>query len=265
MRWLISPKVTLSFYKFIKNTDVSVKFLETISGEKIKKVEKISYRYRENLKIVTINSKDEVVLIKLTNGFGDYIDGRESFKESFVDYSWEVDDIKYDKLYNIALMGFSVRNNKVDLEVEEVIDQKVYMLKTKEKDREEYYINIDFPKYEKSLESDFDKWIYLFDDIWDFEKNYKEDDIFSKALDSFDKSTLSREEFARYENNRGGLMDARASKICRLCEVYKEAYSIEKYNERIDIANRLSEKGLRVNEISDLIGFPQEIIIYEIK
>lgn len=265
MRELISPKATLSFYKFINNTNVSIKFLETVSGEEIIRVERITFKYRENLKIVAVNSKEDIVLIKLINGFGDYRGSRKSFKESFLDYSWEVEEIEYDKLYNIALMGFSVRNNNVDLETEEVIERNIYMLKTKEKDKEEYYINLDFPKYEKSLKSNLDKWMYLFDDIWDFERNYKEDDIFDNALDSFTRGSLSREEFARYENNRSGLMDAMASKICRLCEVYKKSYSLDKYNERIEIAKKLIEKGLSVNEVSEIIEIPQEIIIYEVK
>lgn len=264
MKKLINPKATLSFYNFINNHEFSIDFLSAISGEEISKVENITYKYRENLKIVVINSKSETILIRLINGFGEYKSSRKEFKESFFDYSWEVDNIKYKKLYNIALMGFSVRNNQVDLDTEEIIYKNSYMLKTKEKGKEEYYINIDFPKYEKSMESNLDKWIYIFDDIWDFNRNYQENDIFIKALNSFDKFKLSREELIRYESNLAGLRDARASIIYQLCEAYKRMYSIDQYNSLIDIGKLLRENDCNANKISDLLGLPQEIIIHEL-
>ena len=141
---LINPLVDLSFYKFLSNKEISINFINDITNENITNIHDIKFIDNENVQIEAENNNNEIILININKEASGYRANRNEFKQSF-----SIDENTYDKIYNIGIMEFYIRHNFINEDFEVILYENTYYMKTKDINKENYYISINLSKYEE--------------------------------------------------------------------------------------------------------------------
>ena len=261
---LINPLVNISFYKFLNNKYISICFINDITNENITNIHDIKFIDNKNVKIEAENNNNEIILININKEASGYRANRNEFKQSFNDLSIYED--AYDKIYNIGIMEFYIRHNFIDESCEVILYENTYYMKTKDINKENYYISIDLPKYEEKLESNIDKWIFLLKDIDKFDSIYDKEDVFKYAINLFNKENLNEDEHEKYKIQLKEYIDCKNEMILSLVKSYSENMTDNIYEGCIDtIKTMVNEREMSINKVSEIFKIPQEIIMYEAK
>ena len=172
-------------------------------------------------------------------------------------------DYKLDPVYTIGILDFVFDDHKSEEEI-------VHLVELKNQRGEIFYdkfkfIYIELPKFKKEeedLETQFDKWLYVFRHLSKLQdRPFKlQDRIFKRLFESAEIAKFTPEERIAYEESLKYYRDIKnvvdSSKQEGILEGIEQG--IDKRN--IEIAKKMKEKGLDTSDISEMTGLSSEEI-----
>lgn len=172
-------------------------------------------------------------------------------------------DYKLDPVYTIGILDFVFDDHKSEEEI-------VHLVELKNQRGEIFYdkfkfIYIELPKFKKEeedLETQFDKWLYVFRHLSKLQdRPFKlQDRIFKRLFESAEIAKFTPEERIAYEESLKYYRDIKnvvdSSKQEGILEGIEQG--IDKRN--IEIAKKMKEKGMDTSDISEMTGLSSEEI-----
>lgn len=168
-------------------------------------------------------------------------------------------DFKLSHVYTVGILDFTFDENKNDKEVlhtVELKDQncKVFYDKLK-------FIYIELPKFNKTeeeLETQFDKWLYVFKHLARLKDRPKalQERVFAKLFAAAEIAKFSRKERKAYEQSLKSYLDLKNTIETARTESKEEG----KIEERVEMAKKLKESGVDLQIIVQVTGLSKEEI-----
>lgn len=162
-------------------------------------------------------------------------------------------DYRLDPVYTVGILDFGFDDHKSEEELLHIVELKnqrceVFYDKLK-------FIYIELPKFKKQeqeLETQFDKWLYVFRHLSNLQDRPQklQDKIFQRLFEAAEIAKFSAEEREAYEESLKYYRDLK-----NVVDTSREEgiiAGIEKRN--IEIAKKMKEKGMSNSEISELTG-----------
>ncbi|MEO1627062.1 MAG: Rpn family recombination-promoting nuclease/putative transposase, partial [Bacteroidota bacterium] len=141
-------------------------------------------------------------------------------------------------------------------------DKLIHFVELKDQDCKVFYdklkfIYIELPKFnkkEEELESHFDKWLFVFKHLSDLQNRPTklQDKVFKKLFESAEIAKFSPQEREAYEESLKYYRDIK--------NVVDTSKAEGKMEEKFDIAAKLKEKGMPLEEIANITGLTVEQI-----
>lgn len=178
-------------------------------------------------------------------------------------------DYRLEPVYTVGILDFIFDDHKSDMDLLHTVELKnqrceVFYDKLK-------FIYIELPKFKKQeeeLETQFDKWLYVFRHLSNLQDRPPklQDRIFAKLFEAAEIARFSPEEREAYEDSLKYYRDLKGvvdtSREEGILEGLKKGIEkgIEKGLERrnIEIAKKMKEKGMSNSEISELTGLTED-------
>ncbi|MEO1516578.1 MAG: Rpn family recombination-promoting nuclease/putative transposase [Bacteroidota bacterium] len=168
-------------------------------------------------------------------------------------------DYRLDPVYTVGVLDFVFDDHKND-------DEIIHFVELKNQRCEVFYdklkfIYIELPKFtktEEELETHFDKWLYVFRHLSKLQNRPPklQDKVFKKLFDSAEIAKFSPEERQAYEESLKYYRDLK-----NVVDTSKEEGKEEGREERnAEIAKVLKDKGMPIDEISEITGLSREEI-----
>lgn len=164
-------------------------------------------------------------------------------------------DFKLEPVYTVGILDFIFDDNKND-------DKLIHFVELKDQDCKVFYdklkfIYIELPKFnkkEEELESHFDKWLFVFKHLSDLQNRPTklQDKVFKKLFESAEIAKFSPQEREAYEESLKYYRDIK--------NVVDTSKAEGKMEEKFDIAAKLKEKGMPLEEIANITGLTVEQI-----
>jgi predicted transposase/invertase (TIGR01784 family) len=166
-------------------------------------------------------------------------------------------DYRLEPVYSVGILDFIFDDHKSDAELLHTVELKnqrceVFYDKLK-------FIYIELPKFKKEedeLETQFDKWLYVFRHLSDLQDRPPklQDRVFQKLFEAAEIAKFSPEEREAYEDSLKYYRDLKNVVDTSREEGVQEGIEkgIEKRN--FEIAKKMKEKGMSKSEISELTG-----------
>ena len=166
-------------------------------------------------------------------------------------------DYRLEPVYSVGILDFIFDDHKSDAELLHTVELKnqrceVFYDKLK-------FIYIELPKFKKEedeLETQFDKWLYVFRHLSDLQGRPPklQDRVFQKLFEAAEIAKFSPEEREAYEDSLKYYRDLKNVVDTSREEGVQEGIEkgIEKRN--FEIAKKMKEKGMSKSEISELTG-----------
>ncbi len=172
-------------------------------------------------------------------------------------------DYQLEPVYTVGILDFIFDDHKSDTELLHIVELKnqrceVFYDKLK-------FIYIELPKFKKEeheLETQFDKWLYVFRHLSNLQDRPRklQDRIFQKLFEAAEIARFSPEERDAYEDSLKYYRDLKnvvdTSREEGILEGIEKG--IEKRN--VEIAQKMKEKGLSNSEISEMTGLSEDEI-----
>lgn len=172
-------------------------------------------------------------------------------------------DYQLEPVYTVGILDFIFDDHKSDTELLHIVELKnqrceVFYDKLK-------FIYIELPKFKKEedeLETQFDKWLYVFRHLSNLQDRPRklQDRIFQKLFEAAEIARFSPEERDAYEDSLKYYRDLKnvvdTSREEGILEGIEKG--IEKRN--VEIAHKMKEKGLSNSEISEMTGLSDDEI-----
>jgi len=172
-------------------------------------------------------------------------------------------DYQLEPVYTVGILDFIFDDHKSDTELLHIVELKnqrceVFYDKLK-------FIYIELPKFKKEedeLETQFDKWLYVFRHLSNLQDRPRklQDRIFQKLFEAAEIARFSPEERDAYEDSLKYYRDLKnvvdTSREEGILEGIEKG--IEKRN--VEIAHKMKEKGLSNSEISEMTGLSEDEI-----
>ncbi|MEZ5045276.1 MAG: Rpn family recombination-promoting nuclease/putative transposase [Saprospiraceae bacterium] len=178
-------------------------------------------------------------------------------------------DYRLDPVYAVGILDFIFDDHKNENEL-------IHFIELKNQRSEVFYdklkfIYIELPKFKKNedeLETHFEKWLYVFRHLSNLQDRPKklQDKVFQKLFDSAEIAKFSKEERDAYEESLKYYRD-----IKNVVDTSREEGLIEGIERGIEqgieqgidkrnyeIAVKLIEKGMSLNEVSEITGIDVE-------
>jgi predicted transposase/invertase (TIGR01784 family) len=162
-------------------------------------------------------------------------------------------DYRLELVYSVGILDFIFDDHKSDAELLHTVELKnqrceIFYDKLK-------FIYIELPKFKKEedeLETQFDKWLYVFRHLSDLQDRPPklQDRVFQKLFEAAEIAKFSPEEREAYEDSLKYYRDLKNVVDTSREEGVQEG--IEKRN--FEIAKKMKEKGMSKSEISELTG-----------
>lgn len=164
-------------------------------------------------------------------------------------------DYRLEPVYSVGILDFIFDDHKSDEELLHTVELKnqrceVFYDKLK-------FIYIELPKFKKQedeLETQFDKWLYVFRHLSNLQDRPKklQDRVFQKLFDAAEIAKFSPEERNAYEDSLKYYRDLK-----NVVDTSREEGVIEGIEK---IAKKMKEKGMSNSEISELTGLNDDEI-----
>lgn len=164
-------------------------------------------------------------------------------------------DYRLEPVYSVGILDFIFDDHKSDEELLHTVELKnqrceVFYDKLK-------FIYIELPKFKKQedeLETQFDKWLYVFRHLSNLQGRPKnlQDRVFQKLFDAAEIAKFSPEERNAYEDSLKYYRDLK-----NVVDTSREEGVIEGIEK---IAKKMKEKGMSNSEISELTGLNDDEI-----
>ncbi len=172
-------------------------------------------------------------------------------------------DYRLDPVYTVGILDFIFDDHKLE-------DELLHMVELKNQRCEVFYdklkfIYIELPKFKKQeqeLETQFDKWLYVFRHLSDLQDRPEQlqDKIFQRLFEAAEIAKFSPAEREAYEESLKYYRDLK-----NVVDTFREEgvlegieKGIEKRN--IEIAKKMKEKGMSNAEITELTGLNDDEI-----
>jgi len=160
-------------------------------------------------------------------------------------------DYKLDPVYTIGILDFIFDDNRND-------DEIVHFVELKNQNCEVFYdklkfIYIELPKFKKEedqLETQFDKWLYVFKHLSQLQDRPRklQDKVFEKLFESAEIAKFTEEERTAYEESLKYYRDI------------KNVVDTSKKEGKIEVARKMKENGMESSIISKMTGLSDDEI-----
>lgn len=162
-------------------------------------------------------------------------------------------DYRLEPVYTVGILDFIFDDHKSDEELLHTVELKnqrceVFYDKLK-------FIYIELPKFKKQedeLETQFDKWLYVFRHLSNLQDRPQklQDRVFQKLFEAAEIARFSPEERDAYEDSLKYYRDLK-----NVVDTSREEGILEGIEKRnVEIAQKMKEKGMSNSEISELTG-----------
>lgn len=168
-------------------------------------------------------------------------------------------DYRLEPVYSVGILDFIFDDHKLDQELMHTVELKnqrceVFYDKLK-------FIYIELPKFKKQedeLETQFDKWLYVFRHLSNLQDRPQklQDRIFQKLFEAAEIARFSPEERDAYEDSLKYYRDLK-----NVVDTSREEGILEGIEQRnIEIAQKMKGKGMPNSEISEMTGLNEDEI-----
>lgn len=166
-------------------------------------------------------------------------------------------DYRLEPVYSVGILDFIFDDHKSDQELLHTVELKnqrceIFYDKLK-------FIYIELPKFtkqEEELETQFDKWLYVFRHLSKLQDRPPklQDRVFQKLFEAAEIAKFSPEERNAYEDSLKYYRDLKNVVDTSREEGVQEGIEIGIGKRNFEIAKKLKEKGMSKSEISELTG-----------
>lgn len=271
----VNPLTDFGFKKIFgeePNKDILISFLNEILPAQ-HTIQELSYARNERLGKSELDRKaiydlyctsatGERFIVELQKAKQNYFKDRSIFYSSFPvqEQAQKGDwDFRLDAVYTVGILDFVFDDHREETELYHLVELKnqrneVFSDKLK-------YIYIELPKFKKEeaeLQTDFDKWLYVFRHLAELESRpaQLQDRIFKKLFEVAEISNFTEGEREAYEESLKYYRDIKNVVDTSRAEGHEEGYDQAK----IEVAKSLLSTGMTVEQVSMHTGLTAEQI-----
>ena len=265
----VNPLTDFGFKKIFgeePNKDILISFLNQILPEQ-HQIEDLSYAKNERLGAGEVDRKaiydlycrastGERFIVELQKAKQNYFKDRSIFYSSFpiqeqaLKGDW---DFKLAAVYTVGILDFIFDDHRQEEQLYHIVELKdqrneVFYDKLK-------YIYLELPKFRKTeaeLESDFDRWLYVFRHLAELESRpvALQDRIFKKVFEVAEISNFTAREREAYEESLKYYRD-----IKNVVDTSREAGVAQATRQ---IAKRMLDRGTPMEEVQEVTGLTRQ-------
>ena len=265
----VNPLTDFGFKKIFgeePNKDILISFLNQILPEQ-HQIEDLSYAKNERLGAGEVDRKaiydlycrastGERFIVELQKAKQNYFKDRSIFYSSFpiqeqaLKGDW---DFKLAAVYSVGILDFIFDDHRQEEQLYHIVELKdqrneVFYDKLK-------YIYLELPKFRKTeaeLESDFDRWLYVFRHLAELESRpvALQDRIFKKVFEVAEISNFTAREREAYEESLKYYRD-----IKNVVDTSREAGVAQATRQ---IAKRMLDRGTPMEEVQEVTGLTRQ-------
>jgi predicted transposase/invertase (TIGR01784 family) len=214
------------------------------------------------------NEKGEKFIVEMQKTKQTYFKDRALYYSTFPIVQQAVQgDWNYElkAVYTIAILDFVFNEDKNDIDkykydvmLTDIETYKIFYDKLK-------FVYLEMPKFTKELdelETRFDKWMYVLKNLKRLDNipDKLREKIFEKIFKAAEIAKLSKEEYEQYIVSLNAYRDLKNSLDTARDEGEAIGEAKGKIEKAIEIALKLLEKGMSIEDISDCTGLPQQQI-----
>ncbi len=290
MEKYINPLTDFGFKKLFgtePNKDLLIDFLNQILPDK--KIKDLSYSATEKLGLTQVDRKaifdlycigdnGERFIVEMQKAKQNYFKDRSVFYASFPiqeqakKKNW---DYKLEPVYSVGILDFVFDDHKNDAELLHIVELKdhngeVFYDKLK-------FVYLELPKFKKKeedLDSQFDKWMYVFTHLSQLSDRPQklQDRVFSKLFEAAEIAKFTPDERVAYEDSLKyyrdikNVVDTSKEEGIRegiqagIKEGRKEGLKEGRQLRNVEIAKELKKSGVSIDIIIATTGLSEEVI-----
>ncbi|ACF12905.1 conserved hypothetical protein [Chloroherpeton thalassium ATCC 35110] len=275
----INPLTDFGFKKLFgtePNKILLMDFLNQILPEK-HQIQELSYSKNEHVgqqeldrkaifDVYCVGQSGERFIVEVQKAKQNYFKDRSIYYASFPIQeqakrgNW---DDKLEPVYTVGILDFIFDDHKLDAELIHVVAlkksaQRSFSDKLK-------FIYIELPKFKKTeaeLETQFDKWLYVFRHLSQLQKRPTkfQEKIFEKLFEAAEIAKFSKNELVAYEESLKYYRDMKNVVDTSKEEGWLEGQKAGCEQRNYEIARVLKAKGMPIQEISEITGLTAQEI-----
>ena len=266
----IDPFTDFGFKKLFGeecNKDLLLDFLNELLHKEEGKIISLTYLKSEQLgrseedrkaifDLYCENEKGEKFIVELQKSRQEYFKDRTLFYSTFAITEQAAKGSKWNfklkDVYVVAILNFVLEENtnpdkyRYDVMLSDIETNDIFYEKLK-------YVYLEMPKFKKEaneLETHFEKWMYVLknlDRLDNIPDNLREK-VFEKMFAAAEVAKLTKDEYKAYIDSLNSYRD------------YNNALDYAKKEGKTEVAIKMLEKGISIDDISDMTGLSKEQI-----